>query len=111
MDIFGIKKKQEEGDSIEERPINEYFISIKDDDKKKTKNNIFLFHHLVFIIERRFLKKGKFIFSNLYENFYSKYDTLKLESEKNYNLQGIEFFEVKIKVNVKNKTLKRKWYF
>lgn len=112
MEIFGIQNDNllvDPSEPTEDRPIMDYFVRFKNEDKKKTKNYIFLFHHLVFIIEKQFLKKNKKIFKNLYENFYSKYKSLNYESEKNYNLQGIEFFEVKIKVKVKNKTLKRKW--
>lgn len=109
LEIFGIFNEELEIRNIEDRPILDYFVKFKNEEKKKTKNYIFLFHHLVFIIEKRFLKKNRKIFKKLYENFYHRYKSLNYESEKNYNLQGIEFFEVKIKVKVKNKTLKRKW--
>ena len=71
MDIFSIKSSNLEIEEVNERPIYEYFVRFKNEEKKKTKNFIFLFHHLVFIVERNFLKKKKSIFLNLYDNFYS----------------------------------------
>jgi len=98
--------------SMENDPeyLEEYFLKFDKSSKDETKKNIFLFHHLSLLYEK-FVDKGQHkLFEKLYEGFYSQFGSLKYKVDESYNITGMEFFQVRLKVRVKDKTLKKLWY-
>lgn len=90
--------------------LEEYFLKFDQTSKDETKRNIFLFHHLSLLYEK-FVDKGEHkLFDKLYEGFYSQFNSLKYKVDECYNINGLEFFQVRLKVKVKDKTLKKLWY-
>lgn len=89
--------------------LEEYFSKFDKSSKDETKRNVFLFHHLSLLYEK-FVDKGQHkLFEKLYEGFYSQFASLKYKVDESYNITGMEFFQVRLKVRVKDKTLKKLW--
>lgn len=89
--------------------LEEYFLKFDKTARDETKRNVFVFHHLCLLYEK-FVDKGEHkLFEKLYEGFYSQFASLKFKVDEAYNITGMEFFQVRLKVRVKDKTLKKLW--
>lgn len=89
--------------------LADYFTKFENNIKDETKRRIFDFHHLVYLYEKFCSPRKERAFLKFYENFYNQFDGLKYKVDECYNIDGIEFFQIRLKVKVKDKTLKKLW--
>lgn len=93
----------------EQHHLTDYFDPFEKTQKDEVKRRIFEFHHLITLYENFVSPKRERRFLDLYTNLYSYFKEVKYDADKNYNLDGMEFFNIKIRVKVRDKMLKKHW--